>query len=913
MALMEEFVLPRSPDALEMRIMHENMFVRWLQQLKGHPVRRGQTPKKRTLKYRFRPQMEGLEERVVPAAITPAQLRAAYGVDQIKFGATAGNGAGQTIALVVNGIDASLVSDLKYFDQQLFGPGPTGAGLLDTFGSYAGPVAGSTKPWFNIVRDTNPQFPPTTATSKQDQEADLEVEWAHAMAPMANILEVQCGSNQSGSAFAGALQTAQPQLGISVIASSSYLFPVFHPEDYADQNVTYVNITGDTGASINSEQVGFTNDNYPASSPLVVAVGGTTLTLNADGSYGSETGWGFASPTRFLTANNASYKAGIFSQTQDYWLPTTGGFSGNYYKGIPYGAYTDTATWTTTVAASDTLGRNDSGLEISATWPTGSLDATNAKYLVYHNGALVDTVFVNQLLAPTGTTGTLNSRTATFQELCALTGVNVGDSITVVLDAQNANGDVIADAIGLGPDDASGGGFSNEAQPSYQAGLVIHNGTSIISSGGNRTNPDVAFDGDYVNSPVQYYDQGSVLLGASNTAIRQGAGTSLGAPCWAGLIAIADQGLALAGQGPMNTAQALAGLYCLPSHDFHDETSGYNGYSAGPGYDLVTGLGSPVANQLLPDLDKAIVTHFQISGPTGAIEGVAVKETVTALNAYGNVVPTYTGTVHFTSSDATASLPGDYNFLASDDGSHKFTFTLHSLGPQNVTATDTSIGGLTGKGLVYIAKSSSPSAHLPTVAYELTHSYQYYYTFVAGAYHQYLGRVPSLSEANGWITDMQQGLSDEWVEALFIGSTEYIADHGGAGAGWVTGMYENLLGRVPAQSEVNQWVADIHAGLSTTSVAYGFSASVERETDRVTADYTTYLNRVPGQSEVQGWVNDFEQGLSNETVIAGFVGSLEFYGKNGGGPSAWLDAAYVGLFGVHADLVAFASWMPALL
>jgi hypothetical protein len=891
-----------------------NMFLRRLQQSKRQAMRGMQKPRKQTPNFKFRPQLEGLEERVVPAApYTPAQIRAAYGVDQVKFGATAGNGAGQTIALVVNGIDASLVSDLKYFDQQLFGSGPDGAGLLDTFGSYNGPVAGSTKPWFNIVQDTNPQFPPTTATSQQDEEADLEVEWAHAMAPMANILEVQCGSNQSGSAFAGTLQMSQPQLGISVIASSSYLFPHFHPEDYADQNVTYVNITGDTGTSINSAQVGLTNDNYPASSPLVVAVGGTTLTLNADGSYGSETGWGFASPTRFLTANDASYKAGLFSQTQDYWLPTAGGFSGNYYKGIPYGAYTDTATWTTTVTASDTLGRNDSGLEISATWPTGSLDATNAKYLVYDNGALVDTVFVNQLLAPTGTTGTLNSRTATFQELCALTDVAVGDTITVVLDAQNANGDVIADAIGLGPDDASGGGFSNDPQPSYQAGLVIHNGTSIISSGGNRANPDVAFDGDYVNSPVEYYDQGSVLLGDSTSAIRHGAGTSLGAPCWAGLIAIADQGLALAGQGPLSTAQTLAGLYSLPSNDFHDETSGYNGYSAGPGYDLVTGLGSPVANQLIPDLDKAIVTHFHISGPTGATAGVAVYETVAALNAYGDVVETYTGTVHFTSSDASASLPGDYTFVASDFGNHGFfTFTLQTLGPQYVTVTDTSIGGLTGKGLVYTAKSSSPSAQLPTVARALTHSYESYYNFVVDAYQQYLGRSPSLTEANGWVTDMQNGLSDERLEASFIGSTEYIADHGGAGAAWVTGMYENLLGRVPSQAEVDQWVADINNGLSTNTIAYSFAASSEREGERVTADYVKYENRAPSQAEISQWVSDFLRGLSNEEVIAGFVGGPEFYGKNGGSSAAWLDAAYFAVLGRHADASAFGSWMPVL-
>src|SRR5438309_11854505 len=106
-----------------MSIMNGSTFSRWLLQLEGHPVRRGQTPRKRTLKYRFRPQLEGLEERVVPAApITPAQLRAAYGVDQIKFatpggGVTAGNGAGQTIGIAVIGIDRNIVSDLLAFDK----------------------------------------------------------------------------------------------------------------------------------------------------------------------------------------------------------------------------------------------------------------------------------------------------------------------------------------------------------------------------------------------------------------------------------------------------------------------------------------------------------------------------------------------------------------------------------------------------------------------------------------------------------------------------------------------------------------------------------------------------------------------------------------------------------------------------
>ena len=45
-------------------------------------------------------------------------------------------------------------------------------------------------------------------------------------------------------------------------------------------------------------------------------------------------------------------------------------------------------------------------------------------------------------------------------------------------------------------------------------------------------------------------------------------------------------------------------LYKLPSTDFHDITTGNNGYAAGVGYDLVTGIGTPIANNLIPQLSQ---------------------------------------------------------------------------------------------------------------------------------------------------------------------------------------------------------------------------------------------------------------------------------------------------------------------
>jgi len=56
-----------------------------------------------------------------------------------------------------------------------------------------------------------------------------------------------------------------------------------------------------------------------------------------------------------------------------------------------------------------------------------------------------------------------------------------------------------------------------------------------------------------------------------------------------------------------------------------------------------------------------------------------------ALDASGAVVPTYTGTVHFTSSDGSATLPGDYTFQSGDNGVQSFSVTLTTAGNQTVT------------------------------------------------------------------------------------------------------------------------------------------------------------------------------------------------------------------------------------
>ena len=88
-------------------------------------------------------------------------------------------------------------------------------------------------------------------------------------------------------------------------------------------------------------------------------------------------------------------------------------------------------------------------------------------------------------------------------------------------------------------------------------------------------------------------------------------------------------------------------------------------------------------------VNAAGATHFTVTGfPSPTTAGAAHNVTVTAYDAYGNVATGYTGTVHFTSSDAQAVLPANYTFTAGDAG-HTFSATLETAGTQSITATDT--------------------------------------------------------------------------------------------------------------------------------------------------------------------------------------------------------------------------------
>ena len=82
-------------------------------------------------------------------------------------------------------------------------------------------------------------------------------------------------------------------------------------------------------------------------------------------------------------------------------------------------------------------------------------------------------------------------------------------------------------------------------------------------------------------------------------------------------------------------------------------------------------------------VQAASATSLIVSGyPSPTTAGASHSFSVTAKDAYGNVATGYTGTVHFTSSDAQAVLPADYTFNGGDAGVHSFSATLKTAGSQ---------------------------------------------------------------------------------------------------------------------------------------------------------------------------------------------------------------------------------------
>jgi subtilase family serine protease len=253
-----------------------------------------------------------------PIGLSPGQIKAAYG-----WPTKLTVGAGETIAIVDARDNPAVESDLAMFDRQYGLPDcTTQNGCFTKVDSSGG---------------TN--YPPFS--KGWEFEIEIDVQWAHAIAPGAKVLLVE--------------------------AKTANLSDMLQAEDYAKQHAQYVSNSWAIGSQqelksevsldshfvqsgvsffAGSGDVGLVTY-YPSASPNVISVGGTQLNFNSDGTLQSETGWtaGGGGCSKYEVANPAQSSFAYYGQvacggmraTPDVAADSSGGSPVSVYDSNPCG------------------------------------------------------------------------------------------------------------------------------------------------------------------------------------------------------------------------------------------------------------------------------------------------------------------------------------------------------------------------------------------------------------------------------------------------------------------------------------------------------------------------------------------------------------------------------------------------
>ncbi len=416
---------------------------------------------------------------------TPSFIKKAY-----EYPSTATlDGSGQTIVIVDAFGSSTISSDLALFDSVFGISAPPSFTIF--CGNSPTPFDISTCPTVNLNANNLHHDQAGWAV-----ETSLDVEYAHAMAPGANIV-LDVASTSFGNAINSA-ETAAIAAFPGAIFSQSFGIPE-------------ALLNGNAG-QVNQAETNYANG---------VAVGDTFFASAGD----------FGATQGTLSTSQASYPASS---------PENTGVTGT--QGSPYNA-------------------------------TGTLQP-----------------------CPTSTPFSCTSGLSAYHGPCVLGRTIPPNCIPDGYEGEqvwNENFDGVTAATGGAPSLLFGA-------PSYQTGLGL-------TARGPDVDYNAAVDGGVlvVNTSVLGF---SVLFIVG--------GTSAGSPQWAGIAALVNEARANASKGPIggNLNTALYSIYHSARYasDFRDITVGNDqlagttlGYSAGPGYDLVSGIGSPIVDQLIVDLTAA--------------------------------------------------------------------------------------------------------------------------------------------------------------------------------------------------------------------------------------------------------------------------------------------------------------------
>ena len=156
---------------------------------------------------------------------------------------------------------------------------------------------------------------------------------------------------------------------------------------------------------------------------------------------------------------------------------------------------------------------------------------------------------------------------------------------------------------------------------------------------------------------------------------------------------------------------------------------------------------------------------------------------------------------------------------------------------------------------------------------------------IARLYLGALGRLPDNAGMDSWMASFLAGNKLASLATGFLASTEFQSKYGSLdNAGFVSQLYQNVLGRTGASGEISGWVDNLAAGTSRVDVLLSFTESAEYRamTDAkvtVALDYVGLLGRTPEQGGFDYWVGQLANGVAEVAVIGNFMATQEYHDR----------------------------------
>lgn len=285
----------------------------------------------------------------------------------------------------------------------------------------------------------------------------------------------------------------------------------------------------------------------------------------------------------------------------------------------------------------------------------------------------------------------------------------------------------------------------------------------------------------------------------------------------------------------------------------------------------------PVGASLIVAAPGVLANASSPSGlPLTAVLVTGPSNGVLTLNANGSF--TYTPNAGFRGVDT-------FTYQATDGVSTSLlsaTVTLSSqdyVWVQNLytSVLGRSAGATTNAEIMFWVDQLAAGTTRTAIATQFVNSTEARTNLINGFYESYLDRAVDAAGLTTFLNAMNAGMTSTQVQAIILSSNEYFL-RGGSNEGFVSNLYQDLLGRTATAIEASYWVGLLNADVARSTVVLQFLTSQEFLVREIQLEYLTYLHRAADSGAVAFWLGQLQSGATPQDMEIVLVSSAEFYG-----------------------------------